>query len=87
MSKYTKEENIEDYQKRLDDIYSKYIKKAQNTKEFEQNEMKINTIKNILVKQLDTPEELINWLIDSVSANKDIENKVITNKILKNFIK
>lgn len=83
MCNNSKEENKKEYIRKINEIYNKSVEKAHKTEEFTQNSMQIHIIKDILIKELDAPERLINWLIDSVSANKEIETKEINNQICK----
>lgn len=54
----------------------KRIKKVKNSKEYLQNEMQINCIKDVLINHSDVPEELFNLLIDSVEKNTLLLSKV-----------
>ena len=40
-----------------------------------QNQMQIDCIKKTLIERADVPEQLINWLIDSVRENTILEIK------------
>jgi len=49
------------------------LKKLKETEEYKQNQMEIDSIKNVLIKSADVPEKLINWLIDAVKNNAILE--------------
>lgn len=46
-----------------------------NNEEYVQNQKQIECISKVLVEQADVPQELINWLIQSVKENTIIECK------------
>lgn len=47
----------------------KYIEKVLNSEEYKNNELQINTIKDVLINHSDVPEKLVNWLITAVENN------------------
>lgn len=51
------------------------IKKVRESEEYKQNQMEIDSIKNVLIKSADVPEKLINWLITAVKNNAILEYK------------
>lgn len=48
---------------------SKYINEVLNSEEYKNNELQINTIKDVLINHSDIPEQLISWLITAVENN------------------
>lgn len=73
----------------INDIYFKSIEDAHKTKEYEKNKNQIEIIKKILIEKTDTPEALINLLIETVAENTALEyelaNKEICDYLLKNL--
>lgn len=47
----------------------KNIKSVLNSEEYKNNELQINTIKDVLVNRSDIPEKLVDWLITAVENN------------------
>ena len=60
-----------------DDISSNLLNKVKFSKEYIQNQMQIDCIKKVLIEHGDVPEKLIDWLVDSVKANTELELKAI----------
>ena len=50
----------------------KYLNKVINSEEYIHNKMQIDCIKNVLIKHSDVPEQLLNWLIESVERNAEL---------------
>ena len=50
----------------------KYLNKIMNSEEYLQNKMQIDCIKNVLIEHSDVPEQLLNWLIESVEKNAEL---------------
>lgn len=48
------------------------VEKVKKSEEYMQNEMQINTIKDVLINHSDVPEKLVNWLIDAVEKNTEL---------------
>ncbi len=67
----TKSTNIDEY------IVS--IKKLNKEKEYVENDMKINDIENILIKQYEVPRSIVAMLIDNVNEKvaMEYESKLI----------
>lgn len=51
------------------------LNKVKESEEYKQNQMQIDCIKKVLIEHGDIPEKLIDWLIDSVRANAELELK------------
>lgn len=49
------------------------LNKVKESEEYKQNQMQIDCIKKVLIEHGDIPEKLIDWLIDSVRANAELE--------------
>ncbi|MGN1328006.1 MAG: hypothetical protein ACI4VQ_08090 [Clostridia bacterium] len=58
-------------------INSNLLNKVKGSEEYVQNQMQIDCIRNVLIEHGDVPEKLIDWLIDSVKANTELEFKAI----------
>lgn len=73
----------------INEIYFKSIETVHKTKEYTQNKNQIDIIKKVLVEKTDTPEDLINLLIETVEENialeYEIANKKIYDYLLKNI--
>lgn len=48
---------------------NKYIEEVLSSEEYKNNELQINTIKDVLINHSDVPEKLVNWLISAVENN------------------
>ena len=48
---------------------NKYIDDVLNSEEYKNNELQINTIKDVLINHSDVPEQLVSWLITAVENN------------------
>ena len=48
---------------------NKYIEEVLSSEEYKNNEVQINTIKDVLINHSDVPEKLVNWLISAVENN------------------
>lgn len=55
------------------DSYFNSLSKVQKNKEYQLNKSKINCIKKALIEHADVPEQLIDWLIESVEENVALE--------------
>lgn len=86
MFRYTKKKDEKFYKDEINKIHTETTKKVHEKTEFEQNNMQIRTIRDVLIRNLDVPEELIDWLINSVEENKDLEHEAFNNAVCKYFI-
>lgn len=63
------------FEEKIKDNKNNLLTKVRETTEYKQNQMQIDCIKKVLVEHGDVPEKLIDWLIDSVKANTELEFK------------
>lgn len=55
------------------DSYFSSLPEIQQNKEYQLNEFRIHCIKKALIEHADVPEQLIDWLIESVEENVALE--------------
>lgn len=70
--------------KNFEDVYFSSIENIKKKPEYIQNQMQIDTIRKVLIKNVNVPEQLIDWLIESVEENTAMEYEVANNFILNN---
>lgn len=73
--------------KMIDDIYFKSIEYVHEDPEYIQNEIQINSIRNLIAQQSGVSEKLLDWLIESVEENTAIEYEFANKKIYKKLLK
>ncbi len=54
---------------KTNNVCQKKIEKVKNSKEYIQNKMQIDCIKDILINHADVPEKLLDWLIEATEKN------------------
>lgn len=73
----------EEYETKFKELHSKSINEIQNTHEYQENLMQIESIKKVLINNAYVPEKLVSWLIEAVKNNTIMEHVATNKKIFK----
>lgn len=68
--------------KNFEDVYFSSIEKIRKNPEYIQNKMQIDVIRKTLIETVNVPEQLVDWLVESVQENTAMEYELINSFLL-----